>query len=167
MVTVNQPQLVKAAELLKEQWEALGIKLEVTAVDVSTLSKNFIKPREYESLLFGEVLGSIPDPFPFWHSSQQKDPGLNLAMYGNKIADGLLEEARESSDLETQKENYEEFQDILIADYPAVFLYSSDYLYLVKGKVQGIEDRTIVDPSKRFSGINNWYIETKRAWNLF
>ena len=131
------------------------------------LEKDFIKPRDYESLLFGEVLGAIPDPFPFWHSSQKKDPGLNLALYENKKADGYLEEARESSDPQIQRENYEEFQDILIADSPAIFLYSPDYLYLVKRKIKGIETKIITDPSKRFSEIGNWYIETKRVWTLF
>ena len=76
-----------------------------------------------------------------------------------------LEKGRGSLDFEIQKENYEKFQDVLIEDAPAVFLYSPDYLYLVKREIKGIENKTIVDPSKRFSGIENWYIKTKR--NLF
>ncbi len=167
LITVDQPQLTKVAELLKKQWQNLGVKLEIKTVDISTIEREFIKPRNYESLLFGEVLGSIPDPFPFWHSSQEKDPGLNLAMYENKKADGFLEKARESSDPEVQKENYEKFQDTLIEDSPAIFLYNPDYLYLVKGEIRGIETGIITDPSKRFSEIKNWYIETKRVWNLF
>jgi len=88
-------------------------------------------------------------------------------MYENKKADGFLEKARESSDPEVQKENYEKFQDTLIEDSPAIFLYNPDYLYLVKGEIRGIETGIITDPSKRFSEIKNWYIETKRVWNLF
>ncbi len=166
LITVDQPQLIKVAELLKKQWQNLGVKLEIKTVDIAVLEREFIKSRNYESLLFGEVLGSIPDPFPFWHSSQKKDPGLNLAIYENKKADGFLEKARESSDPEVQKENYEKFQDILIEDSPAIFLYNPDYLYLVKGGIKGIETGIITDPSKRFSEIKNWYIETERVWNL-
>ncbi len=166
LITVDQPQLIKVAELLKKQWQNLGVKLEIKTVDIAVLEREFIKSRNYESLLFGEVLGSIPDPFPFWHSSQKKDPGLNLAMYENKKADGFLEKARESSDPEVQKENYEKFQDTLIEDSPAIFLYNPDYLYLVKGEIKGIETGIITDPSKRFSEIKNWYIETERVWNL-
>jgi len=115
-------------------------------------------------LLFGEVLGQTPDPFPFWHSSQKRDPGLNLAMYENKKCDKLLEEARGSLDEKIRKEKLEEFQGLLIEDVPAVFLYNPDYLYLVSKEIKGLNTKMIVDPSKRFSGIEDWYIKTKRVW---
>lgn len=167
LITVDQDQLIGVAKLIKKQWEALGVKLEIKTADINTLEKDYIKTREYESLLFGEVLGAIPDPFPFWHSSQKSDPGLNLAIYENKEVDGYLEEGRETSDLEVQRESYELFQDALIEDAPAIFLYSPDYIYLVEDRIKGIEARIITDPSKRFSEIDNWYIDTKRTWNLF
>jgi len=164
LVTVEQPQLVEVAELLKQQWAALGAEIEIQKFPLFQLEQDFIKPRNYESLLFGEVLGAIPDPLPFWHSSQKKDPGLNLALYENKEADELLEEIRKSSDPETRAEKLALFQDILIEDAPVVFLYSPDYIYLVSKEIKGINIEKIVDPSKRFSGIENWYLKTKRAW---
>jgi ABC-type transport system substrate-binding protein len=165
LATVNQPELIEVANFLKERWRALGADVEIKTYDILTLEREIIKPRNYESLLFGEILGLIPDPFPFWHSSQKKDPGLNLAMYENKDCDKLLEEARQSLNDEERKEKLEKFQDILIEDVPAVFLYNPDYLYLVSKEIKGVNIKTIVDPSKRFSGIEDWYIKTKRAWH--
>ncbi|OGZ18704.1 MAG: hypothetical protein A2175_00235 [Candidatus Nealsonbacteria bacterium RBG_13_42_11] len=162
--TVNQPVLIKVADILKNQWKKIGVNLEIKTSDISTLETEVIKPRNYEIILFGEVLGAVPDPYPFWHSSQVKDPGLNLAGYENKDCDKLLEEARETQDLELAKKDLEKFQDILIKDAPAVFLYSQDYLYFVSNEIKGIDAKIITDPSKRFSGIENWYIKTKRAW---
>jgi peptide/nickel transport system substrate-binding protein len=164
LVTVNQPVLKEVATQVQQQWEALGVKVEIKTFDISSLEREVIKPRNYEVLLFGEVLGQIPDLFPFWHSSQKRDPGLNLAMYENKKSDKLLEEVRESLDENIRKEKLEEFQDILIEDAPAVFLYNPDYLYLVSKEIKGVNTKTIVDPSKRFSGIDGWYIKTKRVW---
>ncbi|MCX6764514.1 MAG: ABC transporter substrate-binding protein [Candidatus Nealsonbacteria bacterium] len=165
LVTVDQPQLVKVANLLKNQWEKIGVKLEIKTTDIATLERDYIKTRDYEILLFGEVLGSIPDPFPFWHSSQKKDPGLNLSSYENKKADEFLEKGRESTSSEEQKKNYEQFQDVLIEDAPAIFIYTPDYFYLIKkDTIQGMETKVITDPSQRFSGIENWYISTKRTW---
>ena len=161
--TVDQPLLVETASLLKNQLKELGIAINIETFDVSTLEREVIKKREYEMLLFGEVLGSIPDPFPFWHSSQKKDPGLNLSLYENKEADKLLEEIRESFDKEITKEKLEQFQDILIEDLPAVFLYNPDYLYLVSSEIKGIGEEMITDPSKRLSDMENWYIKTKRV----
>jgi len=164
LVTVDQPLLVETARLLKEQWKNLGVEVEIKTFDIQTLERDIIKPRNYSALLFGEVLGAIPDPFPFWHSLQKRDPGLNLSLYENKKADKLLEEARQSQSPEIRAQNLEEFQDILINEAPAVFLYRPDYIYLVSKKIKGINAEMIVDPSKRFSEIENWHIRVKRVW---
>jgi peptide/nickel transport system substrate-binding protein len=149
---------------VQSQWENLGVEIEIETFNISTLEREIIKPRNYETLLFGEVLGAIPDPFPFWSSLQKKDPGLNLSLYENKKCDKLLEEARKSLDENERKEKLEEFQDLLIKDAPAVFLYNPDYLYFVSKEIKGIDAKIIANPSKRFIGIENWYIKTKRAW---
>ena len=164
LVTVNQPRMIEVAELLKKQWRALGAEVEIETYSLFQLEQDFIKPRNYESLLFGEVLGAIPDPFPFWHSSQKKDPGLNLALYENSEADRFLEENRKTSDPEIRAEKLVLFQNILIEDVPCVFIYSPDFVYAVSKKIKGIEIKKITDPSRRFVGIENWYIKTKRAW---
>ena len=165
LATVNEPYLVELSNLLKNQWQNLGVEVEVKTFEPSQISQDIIKPRNYEALLFGEVLGLIPDPFPFWHSAQKKDPGLNLAIYEDKICDKLLEEARQSLDKAERKEKLEKFQDVLIEDAPALFLYSPDYLYFVSKEIKGINAKIIADPSKRFLGIENWFIKTERKWH--
>jgi ABC-type transport system substrate-binding protein len=164
LVTADQPLLTLTASLLKSQWERLGIEVQIQPLDVSTLEREVIKKRSYEILLFGEVLGAIPDPFPFWHSSQTRDPGLNLSLYENKAVDKLLEEVRQSFDENSRKEKLEEFQNIIVEDVPAIFLYNPDYLYLISGEIKGITDQMITDPSKRLGNIQDWYIKTKRTW---
>jgi len=164
LLTVDDPILKKVAETLKEQWQEIGIGLEIKTYPISQLEKDFIKPRKYEMLLLGEVLGIIPDPFPFWHSSQIKDPGLNLAKYENSEVDKLLEEARTTLDSEIRIKNLQEFQDILIADAPCLFLYTPDYLYWISPKIKGLQPKIIADPSQRLSNIEEWYVKTKRTW---
>jgi len=159
----KQEFLIETAEILKEQWEKLGISLQITIQEISELKEDFIKKRDYESLLFGEVLGFIPDLFPFWHSSHKYDPGLNLALFENEKADELLEEARkESSEIRAKK--YEEFQEVLLEEAPCVFLYNPNFIYLLHKKVKGIEVEKIADPSKRFVEVENWYIKTRRVF---
>jgi len=163
LTTVNQPQLVQIANLLKDSWQKAGITVDVKAVEISEL-KTIIKARDYDALLYGEVLGSAPDLYPFWHSSQVNDPGLNLSAYQNKDADQLLKESRETLDVAVKQEDYEKLQDIIIKDAPALFLYNPDYIYWVSQKVNGINTIKIVDPAKRFSNILEWYIKTKRVF---
>ena len=65
-----------------------------------------------------------------------------------------------------RKNQLEEFQNILIKDSPALFLYNPDYLYLVPEKIKGMNEKIIVDPSKRLTDSANWFIKTKRAWKI-
>jgi len=163
--TTGQSMLAETALILKKQWEALGIKIEIDFIsERPVFLEEKIRPRDYEMVLFGNALEINPDPFPFWHSSQTRDPGLNLSAYENKESDRLLEEARQTLDQEEKKNLLEKFQENLIKDAPAVFLYNPDYLYILSKEIKGVKTGTISDPSQRFSDINNWHIKTKRSW---
>lgn len=163
LTTVNQPQLMEAANLLKNYWQSAGVSVDINAVSITEL-KPIIKNRSYEALFYGQALGAEPDLYPFWHSSQKIDPGLNLSYYENKEVDKLLKEAREMLDESVKKRKYEMLQDIIINDAPALFLYNPDYIYWASQKVKGIDTEKIVDPAKRFSNITNWYLKTRRVW---
>jgi ABC-type transport system substrate-binding protein len=164
LTTLDQPLLIKIAEQLRSQWKKYGIKLEIKIFNISKLKQEIIRDRNYEILLFGQSLGAIPDPFPFWHSNQIKDPGLNLSLFKNRRADELLEKVRQTLDQEEQRKGLEEFQNILIKENPALFLFNPAILYFVFEEIKGISGKIIINPSKRFNNIENWYIETKRVW---
>ena len=164
LATTEWPELAETAEILKEQWEQAGAKVELKILPAGEIQQDYIRPREYEALLFGEVLNYDPDPFAFWHSSQKKDPGLNLALYDNPETDTLLEEARKITDQNSRIEKYQKFQELLIGDAPAIFLYSPHYLYVHNQSVQGAELDNIVIPSNRFNEVENWFVKTKRVW---
>jgi ABC-type transport system substrate-binding protein len=113
-------------------------------------------------ILFGNAYDAIIDPFSFWHSSQVTEFGLNLAMYQNKDTDTLLEMLRIENEDDQKLVLLEKIQETILEKYPAIFLCSVDYLYFAFDGVGGIEPTTIINPSHRFSKIENWYTETKR-----
>lgn len=164
LTTASESPLPEIAQLIKSQWEAIGIKVEVEELPAQELVRDRIKTRNYQALLFGQVLGTIPDPLPFWHSSQRKDPGLNLTNFGLKEADVKLTAAREAQNNDEIKSALEGFQNILLKEYPAVFLVRPDYVYMVSPSVKGLSAVLIVDPSKRFAGLEAWYMETRRVF---
>jgi peptide/nickel transport system substrate-binding protein len=163
LTTINQPQLVDTANILKDYWQKVGVTVQIKTVELSQL-KDTIKNRDYDALLYGQALGSEPDLYPFWHSTQINDPGLNLSEYQNKNADQLLKDSREALDSSVKSQKYEKLQDTILTDAPALFLYNPDYLYWVSQKVKGIDTTKIVDPAKRFENIQNWYVQTRRVW---
>jgi len=163
LVTTDWPDLAETAEMLKQQWEAIGAKVNVESLPVTNVQQNYIRPREYDALLFGQVLGIDPDPYAFWHSSQTRDPGLNIALYSNQSVDKILEKIRQERDEEKRAKLLKEFQQIVTEDLPALFLYSPNYLYVVNKKVEGVTIHSMVTPDKRFSDVFNWYVKTKRV----
>ena len=83
LTTSPWPELTATANILKEQLLKIGINLDIEVLPTPALQQA-IKDRNYQMLLFGEILTPDSDPFSLWHSSQKKDPGLNLALYDNK-----------------------------------------------------------------------------------
>jgi len=166
--TSDAPELKQTGELLKSMWEKLGAKVNLKIFEIGDLNQNVIRPRKYDALLFGEVVGRDPDPFAFWHSSQRNDPGLNIALYTNIKVDKLLEEARTISDEAVRREKYEEFQKEVAQDTPAIFLFSPKFIYLLPDSLKGTgEMESITIPSERFSQIYKWYIKTDKVWKIF
>lgn len=166
--TSDAPDLKQTAELLKSMWEEIGAAVKIKIFEIGDLNQNIIRPRKYDALLFGEVVGRDPDPFAFWHSSQRNDPGLNIALYTNIKVDKLLEQARTISDDNERRKKYEEFQKEVVKDMPAVFLFSPKFIYLLPNHVKGTEEtESITTPSERFSQIYKWHIKMDKVWKIF
>lgn len=164
LTTSDFPDLRAIAELLQRSWAPLGAKIELKFLPLSELERSALRPRQYDALLFGEILSLEPDPFAFWHSSQKRDPGLNLALYENRAADLLLEEVRQTLDPEKRSAKLQEFSKLVQEDIPAIFLYTPHFLYILPKDLRGFDMKIIALPSERFADITNWYIKTKRAW---
>ena len=167
ITTSDSPELKSAASILKEAWKNLGAEIDIKVFEAGDLSQNIIKGRKYDALLFGEVVSNKSDLYPFWHSSERNDPGLNIALYANITADKLLEEMREDLNVENEREKREALVAEIKSDLPAVFLFSPDLLYVRPEKVKNLSLKNISSPSERFTSIQKWFIETDKDWEIF
>lgn len=165
--TGDATELKAAAEEIQGDWEKLGAKINLQIFETGDLNQNIIRPRKYDALLFGEIVGRDLDLYPFWHSSQRNDPGLNIALYVNSTADKLLEEARATSDFTRRDTLYTSFAAEVAKDVPVIFTYSPSFLYILKPTVEGFSLGLITNPSERFGNIYKWYIETDNVWSIF
>lgn len=158
--------LVEAANLIGEDWAKAGIVLKITIRSPQEISEEAIKTRNYEMIFFGNVFRNIdtPDLSSFWHSSERFYPGLNLSLYENKTADGLIQSIRKNLDDLKRQNDISSLQFLLIQDRPAIFLFSPHYLYIVKNKLNGFDEEFISSVSDRFENIENWYIKTARTF---
>ncbi len=164
LTTVDQPENLNVASIIRNGWAALGVEAVVNAIPASEIHRAAIKPREYEALLYGQLMGTDPDLYPFWHSSQVQDPGLNLAGFANKEADAALEEARRTADPVARRDAYRRFLNVVAAENPAAFLYSPSYIYPLPAELMGFHGTHVASPSDRFATVTSWYLETARVW---
>ncbi len=166
LATVQAPELVKTGELLKEMWKEIGVDVTLRVFEKGDFEQSVIRPRTYDALLYGLVMGYDADPFGFWHASQIKPPGSNIARYANPKVDKLLEDAHATTDREKREELYKFFQEEIAKDKPAVFLYSPSFLYVTPTYLGGMNARFITFPQDRFSLIESWYTDTRSVWNF-
>lgn len=167
LATADTPELSATANAVAAAWREVGIDVDVQVYPLAEFNANVLRPRSYDAVLFGEVVGRTLDLFAFWHSSQRNDPGLNLALYANSRADKLLADARTEVEREKREELYRSFSEIIADDEPAVFLYSPEFLYVVPNTLLGLSFGSLTTPSERFLNVHTWFTDTERIWNIF
>ncbi len=163
LVTQAGGEFERDAREIKKEWSdpksGLGIDVNVVAVDANSLQQTYMRPRNFQMLMYGINIGADPDVYSFWHSSQAKDPGINLSQYQSTTADHALESARINTDPALRKAKYAEFLQAWNSDEPAAVLYQSAYIYAAKDTVAGIMARHLVTPSDRFYNVQRWTVQ--------
>ncbi len=163
LVVPKVPFLVKTADALKKSWGGIGVKINLVALAPEEIASRIIKNREYQALLFGNVLGPAFDLYPFWHSTERFYPGLNLALYASKQTDQSIESIRKNANAEKRSGQMRELRALIAGDAPAVFLYSPDYSYITTKDLKGVSAGILPDPADRFRAAPEWYVKTTRA----
>lgn len=108
------------AQSIKNSLEKLGLKINLKIVS--------FQPDNFDLFLTLWQPPSDPDQYYFWHSTQKR---TNITKFINLKVDKLLEEGRATIDLKKRREIYYEFQEIMIEELPAYFIYHP-YLYSIK-----------------------------------
>lgn len=135
----------KEAEQIITQWKELGEKAEAECktsskikekelcsmlkIQVTLKVSSFPDTSDFQLLLIGQESPVDPDQYFLWHSAQS----TNFTRYKNTRIDSLLEKARKTLDQDERKALYQEFQQFLLEDPPAIFLRHL-YSYEVKRK---------------------------------
>lgn len=166
LTTIERNENEDIVRAVQGYWQKIGVKTKIAVLPASQMQAEIIKPRDFEALFYGQVVGADPDLYAFWHSSQIGANGFNLANYANEEVDQLLEEARLISDIDKRKEKYRKFQEIIAEEEPAIFMFSPTYTYIQSNKLKGFNVSNILYPSDRFANINEWYLKTgkKLIW---
>jgi peptide/nickel transport system substrate-binding protein len=165
--TANTELFDKTVRFIETQWSELGVQVSVDQFEQTDLVQGVIRPRSFEALLFGNDISRSLDLYPFWHSSQKDDPGLNIARYTNIDADALLEKIRVETDDSKKSEMIAKFTTIIIEEIPAIFLYTPTFSYVLDTRVSTTAFNKLSQPSDRFANIAQWHMEADKLWPVF
>jgi peptide/nickel transport system substrate-binding protein len=165
--TGNSELFESTANLVAEAWRSLGVEVQVEQYEQAGLVQSVIRSRDFETLLFGLDMNRQQDLYPFWHSSQKDDPGLNVAQYTNITVDQLLESARTTQDTTERKQIQTEAAHTIQAEVPAIFLFAPSITYVILNELTVADMQDIGKPADRFMNISEWHARTDTVWPIF
>jgi peptide/nickel transport system substrate-binding protein len=157
LLTANLPERLAVARALAAQAQAVGVKLEVSAVPADEFVENYLEHRRFQAALVGQwSVGSDPDAYPQWHSSQIGTAGGNYAGFNDADVDKWLEVGRQESDREVRRNAYLHFQARWAEAQPALVLYHPVAAFVATGDVCGIAADPLPDSSWRLRQMGSW-----------
>ena len=170
LLTDNSPTRRAVAEEIARQWSAIGVQIVIEPVEPTEMQRR-LEAHEFTIALHGwQRLGSDPDVFELWHSSQA-DRGRNYAGLADATIDELLASARKIYDIVDRAELYREFQERWVELAPGIILYQP---ILFHATVADLGDTIAVPPDAaasphlligregRFVNVNRWYLRSAR-----
>lgn len=163
MITSTAPSIYsRFAQNIARIWEKeLDISVELDVLNPIDFQAA-LKKRDYDMVFFGQNFSENPDSLSSWHSSQSGK--LNLANLTNPDVDFLIEEVRFTgalSDLLTLNQKLDEVNPIIAVATPKYYIF-------VENSLLGFSENfgKIRKHSERFFGIEKWYFEQKKDWDL-
>ncbi|MBQ3470090.1 hypothetical protein IJH16_03965 [Candidatus Saccharibacteria bacterium] len=161
LATIDYGYFPDLAENLRFQLENLGFKVEM---NIWPANQDFlisvIRPRNYDILIYEIELGSDPDLFTYYHSSQTTENSLNLSNYSSTIASDAILAARSTMNQTIRNAKYETFLKAWVEDAPALGIYQVNLSYFVNKGVRSFsEDSHLVTATDRFSDVSFWATE--------
>lgn len=163
----DTPENRRTTKVLVSDWRKLG----VDAIPVLQQLSDFQTTLEfhtYDALLYGISIGTDPDVFAYWDSSQvdiRSANRLNFSEYKSTAADDSLEAGRTRSNPALRVIKYKPFLQAWQTDAPALGLYQPRFLYITRGPVYGLTNHTLNADTDRYNSVADWEIHTARVTN--
>ncbi len=134
---------LRAAEMIQKYLKAVGIMMKMRVVEWNAMINEFIDKKRFEAVIMGWFLSRDPDNYDIWHSSKTREGEFNFIGYANPEVDRLLVEGRKAFDEKKRAVIYRRIHELIYADQPYLFLYSSDILPIVSSRFHNVESSPI------------------------
>jgi peptide/nickel transport system substrate-binding protein len=131
-------------QVAAEQYKKIGVKINPKVEDFTTLVPKLTSgSNEIETIIIGWQLGTDPDLFSIWHSSniaRADQAGNNFVGYNNPDLDKLIEQGRgPNCGQDVRKNVYAQANKILNEDQPYNFGFSQNRILATDKRIRGID----------------------------
>lgn len=160
LLGLNNYDNTVVAKSLQQSWASVGVKVNVVLQDDQDLQSS-VSNRSYDVLLNAISMGTDPDSYAFWHSSQadKRSPNrLNFSDYTSETADKALDGGRTRVEVPLRTAKYKPFLQAWQTDNPALALYQPRFLYVTRGKLFFYNPTTLNSSTDRLNNVQNWMI---------
>jgi peptide/nickel transport system substrate-binding protein len=161
----NTAEYRTVARTLQRQWQDIGVRMNEQPLDEASF-RSALLSHDYEAVLYGITIGTDPDVYVYWASTQadvRAANRLNLSEYKSTIVDDALGAGRTRTDEALRKAKYQTFLAQWQKDAPALGLYQPRYLYLSRVHVYGLSQGELNTPIDRLNNADDWMIRTARV----
>jgi ABC-type transport system substrate-binding protein len=146
----GNPVRMASAELIKENLEAIGIKVNLDIMEFATLAEKVYDNVDFELYLMGWRLGADPDASGIW----LKDMKWNAVGLDNPKSDELLLQGRGVVDIELRKPIYWEWMEILYDECPYVWLYAGLEAHVYNNRLKEFKP----NPFGKYFDLEKWEV---------
>jgi peptide/nickel transport system substrate-binding protein len=128
------PELLKTGQVVRDELKAIGITMNINAVDVSVWYDQY-SSLDYQITSAYQERTIDPDNF---YSLVAKTGGpINTTGYSNPDVDALIDQAASSDDEDARKNLYQQIRKTFTEDAPLVFTHYETLNYLMNKNVTG------------------------------
>lgn len=153
LLAQGQPVQEATAAIIREQLKELGVKVNLTAVDVRTFIQR-IRGGQYDAMVFSWKNDYKVDPTAVWHSSPEKGIYNFILKYANPSVDSLIDQGLATLSRRKAKDIWVDFQRLVSSEMPATYLYVPDIMTVIYKGVKG----PAVDARGPLASLDEWWI---------
>lgn len=150
-VPTGKKEREQTAVLLKQDWEAAGIKTELQFLDFPTLvtkllprtnegKQRAVSQDDFDAYILGYGVEADPDEYtPYFHTSYMPPNGYNFCGYSTPTMDALLEAQSTEVDFDARQQLFWEIGEEICAGQAWMPLYTVSMLFAKNDNVEGFE----------------------------
>ncbi|XCP85494.1 ABC transporter substrate-binding protein [Roseburia hominis] len=141
---------------VKECFEKVGIKVEVSIEEDSVVAEDCIYNHNFEMYALNCYFGQDPDPYPWWSSESASDePGVgsfNFGSYKSDVVDENINKGLNTMNQDERKEAYLNVAKQINEDAPMIYLYVQDREIMCNPNLEEFNPGTF----NIFYNVRNW-----------